>query len=158
MKEFITVKGKKRKHIDPVSFELSDSKNTTINNSNRFKILGEIKIDQMQRNIQKNGFEEDAKKGSQTVSYFPPITIKNFNVQKLVDQLKAKNIDFKINNKSRYKCKLYVRDEGVHQEMMALLENKEMDSYSFIPKALKKTRIILRGVYYKENIVDIKKE
>lgn len=156
-KGFVKVKGKKRRCNDPIQLDLTTFETQGFNNNNRFQILGEIEMDKT------NNEFKDAHKQKKSVkpaaeSYCPPIFIYNLNIKSLVDQLKAKNVDFKIINKSRFKSKLYVRDPRVHQEMMALLKEKCIESYSFTPKAFKKINIILRGLYFKTDIGDIKRE
>lgn len=156
-KEFVKVKGKKRRCNDPIQLDLTTFETQNVNYNNRFQILGEIEMDKTNNEL-KNDHKEKKSVKPTAESYCPPIFIYNLNIKSLVDQLKAKNVDFKITNKSRFKSKLYVRDPRVHKEMMALLKEKCIESYSFTPKAFKKINIILRGLYCKTDIGDIKKE
>lgn len=45
----------------------------------------------------------------------------------------------------------------VHEEMMSLLTGKKINSYSFTPKKMRKTVLIIRGMYYCTEAAKIKK-
>ena len=66
-----------------------------------------------------------------------------------MDQLEAKTpkIEFKIKNVNRSKSKIYFTDISAHTEMMTLLREKNTNSYSFTPKEMRQTSLILRGLY-----------
>lgn len=148
----------KRKRLStPSKLDLSTFKT---NNSNRFAILGEIEMKEDntgKNNIQKNDVKTN-KIETKNENFCPPIFIYNLNIKMLVDQLKSKNVIFKIVNKSRFKSKLYLKDANAHQEMMMMLREKKIESYSFTPKELKKKNIVLRGLYYLTDINEIKNE
>ena len=82
-------------------------------------------------------------------SFCPPIFLYNINIKHLVDQLEARipKIVFKIKNVNRSKSKLYLADVNIHEEMMTILKEKKVNSYSFTPKELRKTSLIIRGLY-----------
>ena len=83
-------------------------------------------------------------------TFCPPIFLFDVNIKRLVDQLEAKTpkITFKIKNVNKKKSKLYLSDATVHSEMMALLREKNIHSYSYTPKELKQSSFILRGLYH----------
>lgn len=116
----------------------------TNKDNNKYAILGELDIQtdkpSTSKSQAKQNTEPKTKEKPKPNPFCPPIFIYNMNIKKLVEQLKSKNINFKIKNKSRYKSKLYLRDANVHLEMMTLLKEKNIDSYSFTPKELKKTK------------------
>lgn len=165
---FTTVK-RKRFHnnvnIDILnSFKTTNSvlnKNVKVNDTNRFSLLGELEIESETipiNNRSKGKGIEKVPSLSKKDKFCPPIFLFNVNIKNLIDQLKAKNINFKIVNKSRYKSKLYLTDIKAHSEMMTLLKNKQIDSYSFTPKELKRKSLVLRGLFFKTEIEDIKEE
>ncbi|KAI8122414.1 RNA-directed DNA polymerase from mobile element jockey [Lucilia cuprina] len=65
-------------------------------------------------------------------------------------------INFKIKNVNRNKCKLYLSDATVHTEMMAVLREKRINSYSFTPRELKQISLVLRGLYHGTDIEELK--
>lgn len=124
---------------------------TAVNNHNRFGILGELEIETdiaatsaAERIKLKNATNKTTKP-----TFCPPIFMYNVNIKHLVNQLEARSpkILFKIKNVNRNKSKLYISDLSVHAEMMAILKDKKVNSYSFTPKELRQTSLIIRGLY-----------
>lgn len=121
---------------------------------NRFSILAGIEIE----NVSAATTSHDKKQADPVAdtpkvgknSFCPPIFLYNVNIKKLVEQLEAKipKIIFKIKNVGKYKSKLYFADPVVHQEMMSLLRQEGIQSYSFTPKEFKQESMVLRGLYY----------
>lgn len=91
-------------------------------------------------------------------TFCPPIIMYNVNVKLLVEQLEARTpkINFKIKNINRHKSKLFISDIIVYTEMMSLLREKKINSYSFTPKELRQLSFVVRGLHYKTEIEDIK--
>lgn len=131
--------------------------------SNRFSLLGTLDLESsIDVNPPTNkGITVDNKRPEPNVNkntFCPPIFIRNLNIKSLVDQLQAKNIPFKIQNKSKSKSKLYLQDASTHAEMMRILREKEIDSYSYTPKEMKRQSIVCRGIYFGTNVEDIKSD
>lgn len=140
--------------VDLSKFSFKNNSIPNINTQNRFSILGEIDIEEepiASRNsnvpakIKDNGF-------------CPPIFLFNVNIKHLIDQLNSKKVVYKIVNTNKHKSKLYLKDATAHSEMMNLLRDKKIESYSFTPKELKRSTVVLRGLYYKTDLSDIKNE
>lgn len=91
-------------------------------------------------------------------SFCPPIFLQNVNITSLIEQLKAKKIEFKIKNQSNSKSKLFLKDATTHTEMIALLKEKNIASYTYTPKEFKRQSIVCRGLYFKTDVNDIKSE
>lgn len=133
---------------------------------NRFALLGELEfqntsndnggIKKKMAGVNSGTVDKDATATRQT--FCPPIFLYNVNITHLVSQLEAKSpkIIYKIKNVNKQKSKLYIADTVVHTEMMTLLREKKIKSYSFTPKELKQTSLVLRGLYYKTDLDDIK--
>lgn len=128
------------------------------NNQNRFGLLAGLEIENNKPDNTNNpdstnkpdntkvGKEPNTRKNS----FCPPIFIYNVNIKHLVAQLEAKTpkINFKIKNISKEKSKIYFADAMVHANMMALLRESGVQSYSFTPKEFKQMSLILRGLCY----------
>lgn len=134
---------------------------STVNSQNRFAILADLDIQNDNASVKdaerkKHGKSTSNEKPSRP-SFCPPIFLYNVNIKHLVDQLEARSpkIIFKIKNVNRVKSKLYLADVAAHEEMMMLLKEKKVNSYSFTPKELRKTSIIIRGLYAGTEICDI---
>ena len=69
---------------------------------------------------------------------------------------RSPKIVFKIKNVNRSKSKLYLADNAVHAEMMTLLREKKVNSYSFTPKDLRQMSLIMRGLYCASEVDEIK--
>lgn len=158
----------KRKRLEasksPVNVDVSrlNTANGTPNDGNRFKILGLLDIETNESSDNDNNGRsrekpDNVKRPSRN-SFCPPIFLHNVNIGRLVEQLEAKSpkIDFKIKNVNKYKSKLYFSDVAVHTEMMDLLREKEVKSYSFTPKEHKQVSLVLRGLYHGSEADDIK--
>lgn len=162
----------KRKRLDladqeePMSIDVSKltgkvTQDPLINNNNRFALLGELEIENdnaAPRAAQRDKAESPAQTSNRPSrkNYCPPIFMYNVNIAHLVNQLEARTVDFKIKNVNRHKSKLYFSDALVHTEMMSLLKEKKVNSYSFTPKELRQTSLIIRGLYSKTEIDEIK--
>lgn len=131
-------------------------------NGNRFAILSDLNIESTQDNrIPPNGKnQQNAEIVNSNPGYCPPISLYDVNIKKLVEQLKNREdkIEFKITNKINRKSKLYLKDPMVHDEMMALLKEKGIESYSFTPKPFRSVNLILRGLHYLTDVADVKAE
>lgn len=162
----------KRKRVEPPTLPMNvdvtklggkSLKDPPINNQNRFSILADLEIENdnaatMAANrINANNLTKSDNKPKRS-TYCPPIFLYNVNIKHLVDQLEARTpkITFKIKNVNRSKSKLYLADTAVHSEMMALLKEKKVNSYSFTPKELRQTSLIIRGLYCGMEADDIK--
>lgn len=84
-------------------------------------------------------------------TFAPQIFLYNVNNWK-----KKNQIDFKIKNVNNHKSKLYLSDVAVHEEMMNILREKKINSYSLTPKEHKQISLVLRGLYFKSEPEDIK--
>lgn len=134
-----------------------------LNNNNRFSILGDLEIESDNAAALASD-RSKLKNSSKTVNnptrttFCPPIFLYNVNIKLLVDQLQARTpkINFKVKNVNKNKSKLYISDSSVHTEMMALLKEKKVNSYSFTPKELRQTSLIIRGLYAGTEAKDIK--
>lgn len=152
----------KRKRSDDIKvdlttfpYQIKSHAKPIVNTQNRFSIFSEIEIEE-EHNIPKN-----AKSKTDTVkdnSFCPPIFLFNVNIKHLVDQLNEKKVIFKIVNKNKHKSKLYLKDAAAHSEMMQLLRERKIESYSYTPKELKRTNVVLRGLYFKTDLNEIKNE
>lgn len=156
----------KRKRTD-VEIDLSSfnyvnkpQSSPVINTQNRFAILGEMNIEEEPSTSRKSTTaEKEFNKISPSNKLFcSPIFLFNVNIKKLVEQLNSKNVVYKIINKNKQKSKLYLKDAEAHSEMMQLLRDKKIESYSYTPKELKRISIVLRGLYYKTELNEIKNE
>ncbi|GBO99792.1 Nucleic-acid-binding protein from transposon X-element [Eumeta japonica] len=172
--EFRAVKNKKRKYPGALFGELSKPKldgqctaGGTINRNNRFELLGDLEFvadgptgGNFVRNNRSsiNNTQNTQSQIKDKISYCPPIIIENVNVKSLIGQLKSKNVEFKIKNKSQSKSKLYFRELSVHQEMVELLREKQISAHSFTPRELKRQSVICRGLYFKSDVTEIKME
>lgn len=168
--EFKIVNNKKRRFEGDVKLDLKnfnfkklDKVDTSVNRSNKYSLLGELDIES-ERNVDnvnkidnRNNSNPPKKLGTRN-SFCPPIFLQNVNVKSLVDQLKLKGIEFKIQNQSKYKSKLYLKDASAHSEMMQLLREKEIVSYSYTPREFKRQSIVCRGLYYRSDVNEIKQE
>lgn len=133
---------------------------------NRFALLGELEFENTcsdnggrQRKMANDNSTVLNKGGIETRRTFcPPIFLYNVNITHLVAQLEAKSpkIIYKIKNVNKQKSKLYISDPDVHSEMMTLLREKKVKSYSFTPKEFKQISMVLRGLYYKTDTQEIK--
>lgn len=153
------VKRKRLETYQPQSIDVTklNGKPTTglqVNNHNRFAILANLEIEndkvakQAANNLKTKTDNRNDSKPAKT-AYCPPIFLYNVNIKHLVDQLEARTpkILFKIKNVNRNKSKLYIADLNVYTEMMALLREKNINSYSFTPKELRQVSLIIRGLY-----------
>ncbi|KAI8116056.1 Nucleic-acid-binding protein from transposon X-element, partial [Lucilia cuprina] len=130
----------------------------------RFALLGELDFDytgDVDIRAARGGAMIDDPTGdnaTQKGGFCPPIFLYSVNVTHLVAQLEAKStkIVYKIKNVNKQKSKLYIADPAVHNEMMALLREKKIKSYSFTPKEFKQISLVLRGLYYKTDVQEIK--
>lgn len=168
--EFRTVKNKKRKFQGDVNIDISkcqfnklDKLVNNINRTNKYSLLGDLNLESENPHINKNPINSKINNDSQPQvrsrnTYCPPIFLENINVKSLIDQLNSKNVEFKIKNQSKYRSKLYFRDPSAHSEMMQLLKEKEISSYTYTPKEYKRQSLVCRGLYYKSDIDDIKTE
>ena len=75
----------------------------------------------------------------QKANYLNPIFLYNVNINHPCEQFDTKTLKmtFKVKTVNRYKSKLYLSNENVHTEMMSLLKEKIINSYSFTSKKLK---------------------
>lgn len=169
--QFQDVVNRKRKRSNSTKVDLSNfnikngktlSNNTTQSSQNRFAVLGELNIEQEihnpiggNNNLLKNSQKKVSRKEN---SFCPPIFLFNVNIENLVEQLNAKNVEYKITNKSKFKSKLFLKDISVHEEMMQLLRDKKIDSYSFTPLEKKRANVVIRGLYFKTDLVTLKNE
>ncbi|KAI8114689.1 Nucleic-acid-binding protein from transposon X-element [Lucilia cuprina] len=170
--EFQTVKNKKRKIQGDVKIDLSKCKfksfnmtDDNINRTNKYSLLGDLNIEAERpvssttRKPYDSKIDNDIQTQVRTKNSFcPPIFLENVNVKSLIDQLISKNVEFKIKNQSKYKTKLYFKDSSAHTEMMQLLKEKDIPSYTYTPKEHKRQSVVCRGLYYKSEINDIKSE
>lgn len=169
--DFATVKNKKQKrncdgetkaglHNKPKCSDIYTG------NSNKFSVLGELEIecDSLNTNnienidVNASKTPRAEKKLSAKNSFCPPIFLRNVNVKSLIDQLKAKNVIFKFQNKSKFKSKLFLQDASTHAEMMELLRKNNVDSYSYTPSEFKRESIVCRGLYHKTGVDEIKND
>lgn len=97
------------------------------------------------------------KKPKNIKQFCPPIFLFGVNIKSLVEQLKVKELDFQIVNKGKV-SKLYLQDVSAHSEMMQLLKEKNIESYSFALSSLKYQSLVLRGLYFDSNINDIESD
>lgn len=155
--------------LDLTKLRPSDDSNYPVNSQNRFSILGDLEIEadfnnsnNNSSNINNNSNINSRNNGRNSgrlarKQFCTPIILYNVNVKHLVDQLEARatKIDFKIKNINRRKSKLFFSDLNVYKEMMALLKEKKINSYSFTPKELRQLSFVIRGLYYKTEIDDI---
>lgn len=133
---------------------------------NRYAILGDIDIEtehvnSVRHDLRKDSAVRNAERGvaSERRSFCPPIFLFNVkDLKTLIDQLKARNVVFRIVNKSKYKSKLYLQDPVAHSEMMTLLRNKKIESYSFTPKEMRKKSIVVRGLHHNMDVEAVKAE
>lgn len=152
----------KRKRINPDAVDIScvSEQRDNIGTQNRFKLLGDLLIEEEQsspavdekKNRNTNSFN------SKKETFCPPIFLFNVNIPHLVQQLNTKKIAYKIVNTNKWKSKLYLKQSSVHSEMMAILRKANIDSYSYTPKDLKRTSVVLRGLHHKTDINDLKSE
>lgn len=145
--------------IDLSNFNVSTSGNTNSKSlsENRFAILGDLNIKTC--STSKSQLNTNTVPSPKTKRHFcPPIFLFNVDVKALVEELKSKNTPYKIVNVNKTKCKLYFEDTKAHSEMMQLLKNKQISSFTYTPKELKCNSIILRGLFYKTDTESIKKE
>lgn len=129
--------------------------------SNRFAILGDLDIKTNNTYHKKIPAQEALvveKSVGNRKSFCPPIFLFGVDMNNLIKDLKARQIVFKIVNKSRHKSKLYLQDPKIHTELMCLLREKKLDSYSYTPRELKRQTIVLRGLLFDTAIEDIKSE
>ena len=134
---------------------------------NRFSILADLEIENVghDKNVRRNNNTyvngasvSEKPMGPANRTFCPPIILYNVNIKGLSEQLEAKSpkIHFKIKNVNRQKSKLYISDTTVHAEMMSILREKNIKSYSFTPKELKQVSLVIRGLYYKCEVDEIK--
>lgn len=74
------------------------------------------------------------------------------NVKYLVDT------HFKIINTNKNKCELYFEDAKAYSEMLQLLMEKQISSYSYTAEDVNHKSLVLRELFYGTDIADIKKE
>lgn len=141
----------------PIRVDIS-SLTRNVNDQNYFSILGELEFENVDPSPtttiteKSTGVPAAAAKTTTTTptskSFCPPIIIYDTNVKNLIQQLEDKSpkITYKVKNVGKNKCKLYFSDPFVHAEMMTLLREKEVPSYSFTPKEFKQVSLILRGL------------
>ncbi|KAI8115023.1 Nucleic-acid-binding protein from transposon X-element [Lucilia cuprina] len=160
--------GKRMRHDD--SSGNVDVTSFDADNQNRFSILGDL--DFMESGNEKNGFSKhgyNAKNHTNEATttdcpteakrkFCPPIFLFDQNIKALAAQLEARTpkIHFKIKNVNRRKSKIYFSDAAVHSEMMAILREKKINSYSFTPKELKQISLVLRGLDFRTSAEEIK--
>lgn len=131
------------------------------NGQNRFGLLAGLEIENLETEENVNKPESTIagkSKNNKRKTFCPPIFIYNVNIKRLVEQLEAKTpkIEFKIKNVSKEKSKLYFADASVHANMMALLRENGVHSYSFTPKEFKQMSLVLRGLCYGLEPEDVK--
>ena len=127
---------------------------------NRFSLLAGLEIENAE-DCPKQRREDKAPRATiknAKKTFCPPIFLFDVNIKRLVDQLEAKTpkITFKIKNVNKKKSKLYLSDATVHSEMMALLREKNIHSYSYTPKELKQSSFILRGLYHGTDVDEVR--
>lgn len=170
--EFIKVKCKKQKRysngevVSSVNQKSNDVNSNYIDtvSSNKYSILGTLDIES--ENLSYNHAFNNENMGNPVLptkqkimtenAFCPPIFLRNVNIKSLIDQLKSKNVIFKIQNKSKNKSKLYLKDAKVHAEMMQLMREKGIDSYSYTPREFKRQTVVCRGLYFKSDLNEIK--
>lgn len=160
---FEVVKNKKYKRnsngavkIDLASLRSVDTNITPSCSQNRFAVLENLTVEpNLTKSVKNNPI---TKKPKNTKQFCPPIFLYGVNIKSLVEQLKVKCLDFKIVNKSNIKSKLYLKDVAAHTEMMQLLREKNIESYSFTPSELRRQSLVLRGLYYDSNLSDIESD
>ncbi len=137
------------------------------NGENRFSLLADLEIESNKNNTGNHRIskvstgssnEQNDKQNLSGNKFCPPIFMYNVNVQSLVKQLESKTpkIHFKIKNVNRTKSKLYLSDANIHSEMMTLLREKKINSYSFTPREHKQISLVMRGLYHGTDIDEIK--
>lgn len=152
----------KRKRIDekrpPTNIDVS-----TLYGQNYYGILGDLDIESSPQistrpKSDKVNTTATSEKPPPSRTFCPPIFLYNVNVKHLVDQLGERTppISFKIRNVNQNKSKLFLADPLVHADMMRLLKEKQIPAYSFTPKELRQTSLILRGLYHCCEVSDIK--
>lgn len=162
--------GNTSKHT-PVSNTKEVSSNKVAVNANRFAILDNLNFN---NNVLLSGIEKTFSdkipspkplSGSRGVSNSfkvtcPPIILFNVNIKSLVDQLNSMvpKVNFKIKNINKFKSKLFLDSAEAHSEMMTILDEKKVDSYSFTPKEFRQISLVLRGLYFATDLSDLKYE
>lgn len=152
----------KKAKVDLSNVEFSIPKNvpgTSTSPSNRFALLGDLDVksnSSLHKTAPLKNTANVEKPNGNKKSFCPPIFLFGVDMQSLIKDLEARNIVFKIVNKNRLKSKLYLQDTQVHTELMSLLREKKLDSYSFTPKEMKRQSMVLRGLLYESNVEDIK--
>lgn len=161
--EFQTVKNKRKRmqpsRIDLSNFKVPQSDNSISNakSQNRYAILGDLNIKTCATSKPSLSNQKSVSSPKLKKSYCPQIFLFDVDVQVLVDELKSKNTPYKIINISNTKSKLYFEDYKAHSEMTQLLKDKNIPSYTYTPKELKRNNMVLRGLYYKTNTDALKK-
>lgn len=165
---FIQVEGKRRRTegvvpptppIPPTIIDVS-----SLNRENYYGILGDLEIKSQPHtpSVSKPDKVVTSNTTEKTLptrkSFCPPIFLFNVNVQHLIDQLGVRTppISFKVKNVSKNKSKLFLADPLIHADMMRLLKEKQIPAYSFTPRELRQTSLILRGLYHGCEVSDVK--
>lgn len=158
---------RKRRNVQGhvTNFDLSslnnNKQNTSQNNyTNYYGILSDLNIESTQDTRTNKDNSNTTPNADSNTGYCPPIFLFNVNVKSLVEQLSRREdkIQFKIINKGNFKSKLYLKDPMVHQEMMRLLKEKNIESYSYTPKQFRSVNLVLRGIHYLTEPSEIKAE
>lgn len=156
----------KRRRVDgatpPAIVDVSGLNGAAPNRHNRFAALADLEIP-IENNVSRKGTRNPSSLPNEHTattgkSFCPPIFLYNVNIKRLVQQLEeiTPKILFKIKNVNQHKSKLYLSDAAVHADMMALLKEKKISSYSFTPKENKQMSLVIRGLYYDTEINEIK--
>lgn len=158
MDDFMEVTGKLCKRTCKGIRKIDISAMQKKTNENKYALLSGLNIECTQPETRNEGVARES--SSPKRDYCPPIFLYKVNVKNLVDQLNSRQekIDFKVKNTSKYKSKLYLRDPIVHGEMMALLREKGIESYSFTPKEYRLVNLVLRGLHFLTGVDEIKAE
>ncbi|XP_058983356.1 uncharacterized protein LOC101889084 isoform X4 [Musca domestica] len=151
--------------VDVTSYDVS--------NQNRFSILSKIKFVDTSSQGNSNNLSESkpaansrkerpAKKSPNNVEpknkFCPPIFIYDQDINLLAKQLEERVPagSFIIKNVNKHKSKLYFNDASLHSEMMAILRENKVKSYSFTPTELKQISLVLRGLHCGSSVIEVK--
>ena len=168
--EFKLVQNRKRKfkgdveiNLSKCQFKKSDNSGNSFNRQNKFSVLGDINIEPVPLvnncNLDNNSSRVNLKAQTNVKTrntFCPPIFLENINIRSLIEQLNTKNVEFKIKNQSRNRSKLYFKNYSAHSEMMQLLREREIPSYTYTPKEYKRQGVLCRGLFYKTDVDEIK--
>ncbi|XP_073839631.1 uncharacterized protein [Musca autumnalis] len=152
--------------LSPVNVDISDLKERIKNfipqDQNKYGILGALADIDIVPPPVSNPTPTKAKDVNHKpkISWCPPIFVFNVNIKTLGDTLRSSLPDssFRIINVNKSKSKIYLNDPKLHTSMMAILKDKNVQSYSFTPKELKQTSLVLRGLYHYASPEEVKQE